>query len=110
MMSPNDHPTSPENNASADDTHRLTEVQDSLREVQVLLAQQKRVENLVHRQDMPRQELIETMVHKQHLSALRDKLTQMPPADVARILEALPQDESLHGQLLVTQSVDHLYR
>ncbi|AJP49674.1 magnesium transporter [Rugosibacter aromaticivorans] len=73
----------------------MAEVQDSLREVQTLLARQKRVENLVHRQDMPRQELIETMVHKQHLNALREKLTQMPTADVARILEALPQDESL---------------
>ncbi|TBR10600.1 MAG: magnesium/cobalt transporter CorA [Rugosibacter sp.] len=75
--------------------NRLAEVQDSLREVQTLLAQQKRVESLVHRQDMPRQELIESMVHKQHVNALRDKLAQMSTADVARILEALPQDESL---------------
>ena len=95
MTSPNDNSTTPENSVPADDTNRLAEVQDSLREVQALLAQQKRVENLVHRQDMPRQELIETMVHKQHVSALRDKLTQMSTADVARILEALPQDESL---------------
>ncbi len=95
MTSPNDNSTTPENSDPADDMNRLAEVQDSLREVQALLAQQKRVENLVHRQDMPRQELIETMVHKQHVSALRDKLTQMSTADVARILEALPQDESL---------------
>ena len=95
MTSPNDNSTSPENNTLSDDTHRLAEVQDSLREVQTLLAKQKRVENLVHRQDMPRQELIETMVHKQHLNALREKLAQMSTADVARILEALPQDESL---------------
>ncbi|MDO9450280.1 MAG: CorA family divalent cation transporter, partial [Rugosibacter sp.] len=95
MTSSNDNSTSPENNTLSDDIHRLAEVQDSLREVQALLAKQKRVENLVHRQDMPRQELIETMVHKQHLNALREKLAQMSTADVARILEALPQDESL---------------
>ncbi|MDO8315221.1 MAG: magnesium/cobalt transporter CorA [Rugosibacter sp.] len=95
MTSPNDNSTVPENNIPPDDMNRLAEVQDSLREVQTLLAQQKRVENLVHRQDMPRHELIETMVHKQHVNALRDKLAQMSTADVARILEALPQDESL---------------
>ncbi len=95
MTSSNDNSTVPESNIPPDDMNRLAEVQDSLREVQTLLAQQKRVENLVHRQDMPRQELIETMVHKQHVNALRDKLAQMSTADVARILEALPQDESL---------------
>ncbi len=95
MTSPNDNSTVPESNIPPDDMNRLAEVQDSLREVQTLLAQQKRVENLVHRQDMPRHELIETMVHKQHVNALRDKLAQMSTADVARILEALPQDESL---------------
>jgi|GWRWMinimDraft_8_1066016.scaffolds.fasta_scaffold02137_2 magnesium transporter len=95
MTSSNDNSTVPENSTPPDDMNRLAEVQDSLREVQTLLAQQKRVENLVHRQDMPRHELIETMVHKQHVNALRDKLAQMSTADVARILEALPQDESL---------------
>ncbi|MES2236801.1 MAG: magnesium/cobalt transporter CorA [Pseudomonadota bacterium] len=95
MTSSNDNPTVPESNIPPDDMNRLAEVQDSLREVQTLLAQQKRVESLVHRQDMPRQELIESMVHKQHVNALRDKLAQMSTADVARILEALPQDESL---------------
>jgi magnesium transporter len=95
MTSPNDHSTPQEAGDAAGHEHRLAEVQDRLREVQALLAQQKRVESLVHRQDMPRQALIETMVHKQHVSALRGKLAQMSTADVARILEALPQDESL---------------
>ncbi|MDD2948836.1 MAG: magnesium transporter, partial [Rugosibacter sp.] len=95
MTSPPDSTVTAETPDLPDDAQRLAEVQDSLREVQTLLAQQKRVESLVHRQDMPRQALIETMVHKQHLNALRDKLANMAPANVARILEALPQDESL---------------
>ncbi len=91
MNPPIDNPALPEHN----EPHPLGDVQDSLREIQALLARQKRVESLVHRQDMPRHELIETMVHKQHMNELRDKLARMTPADVARILEALPQDESL---------------
>jgi magnesium transporter len=78
-----------------DIAHSAADVEGSLRVVQALLAQQKRVEGLVHRQDMPRRDLVENLVHKQHLAALRDKLAQFPAAIVARILEALPQDESL---------------
>jgi magnesium transporter len=88
---PDTSPTPPERK----EAHALADVHNSLREIQELLARQKRVESLVHRQDMPRHELIETLVHKQHLNALRDKLAQLAAADIARILEALPQDECL---------------
>ena len=70
-------------------------LQLDLREVQDLLARQRRVENLVHRQDMPRHELVEGLVHKQHLNELKQRLEHMTPARIARILEALPQDEGL---------------
>lgn len=72
-----------------------TAVQLDLREVQELLARQKRVESLVHRQDMPRHELVENLVHKQHLNELKHRLEAMPSARIARILEALPQDDGL---------------
>jgi magnesium transporter len=79
-----------------DEPHHQDDVQDSLREVQVLLARQKRVENLVHRQDMPRHELVENLVHKQHVAELRQQARRaMHPADIAYILEALPLDERL---------------
>jgi len=78
-----------------DEPHHQDDMQDSLREVQVLLARQKRVENLVHRQDMPRHELIENLVHKQHVAELQHRLDDMHPADIAYILEALPLDERL---------------
>ncbi len=71
--------------AERNPTEQPDNLQDSLREVQALLARQKRVEGLVHRQEMPRHDLDE----------LRGKLAQMDPAGIARILEALPQDECL---------------
>ncbi len=73
-----------------DEPHHQDDVQDCLREVQVLLARQKRVENLVHRQDMPRHDLVENLVHKQHLTELQRKLEDLHSADIAYILEALP--------------------
>ena len=86
-----DQPTPPDR----DEPHHQDDVQDTLREVQVLLARQKRVENLVHRQDMPRHELVENLVHKQHIAALQQRLDALHPADIAYILEALPLDERL---------------
>lgn len=71
------------------------DVQQSLREVQELLARHRLVEGLVHRQEMPRHELVENLVHKQHIAELRDRLDALHPADVAYILEALPLDERL---------------
>ena len=51
------------------------------------------VEALVHRQEGPRQELVENLVHKLHLVELQKLLDGMHPADVAYILEALPQEQ-----------------
>jgi magnesium transporter len=70
-------------------------LQNRLAEVKVLLARQKLVEDLVHRQDMPRHDLVEGMVHKQRLNELRHMLERMLPADIAFILEALEPDERL---------------
>ena len=66
-----------------------------LRDIRELFARQKRVEDLVHRQDMPRQELVEQLVHKENLAKLSQKLEQLHAADIAYILEALPLDERL---------------
>ena len=71
--------------------------QDQLRLVEELLARHKRVEHLVHRQsgDGGRHGLVENLVHKQHLEELRAKLRHMPSDAIARILEALPPDDSV---------------
>jgi magnesium transporter len=85
-----------EEEAEAEARQRAEE-QDKLRLVEQLLARQKRVESVVHRQghDGPRQQLVENLVHVQHLEELRAKLEAMPSDAIARILEALPPDDSL---------------
>ena len=82
------------------------DVQQHLREVQALLARQKVAEDLVHRQDMPRHELVENLVHKQHEAALRNKLDTLHSADVSYSLEALPLEERLYVRDLVKAERD----
>ena len=87
-----EHPTLPPP-ATID---RKTE-EDNFRLVANLLSRQKRVETLVQRQthDGPRHHLVESMVHKQHLAELQAKLMPMQADSIARLLEALPPEESL---------------
>ncbi|MFM9970566.1 MAG: magnesium transporter [Burkholderiales bacterium] len=68
----------------------LEDLQEDLHEVQELLRRHKLIENLTHRQEQPRQELVESLVHKQGDAVLRAKLDRMHPADIAYVLEALP--------------------
>ncbi len=87
------------------EARQLAEEQDQLRVIEVLLARHKRVESLVHRQvnDGPRHQMVENLVHKQNLEELRAKLASLPSESVARILEALPPDDSLLVWELVSQ-------
>src|SRR5688572_14068039 len=71
------------------------DLQQSRRDVQELLLRQGMVEGLVHRQEMPKHDLVEQLVHKQHLAELRSKLDRLHPADIAHSLEALPPEERL---------------
>lgn len=74
--------------------HAADDVQQHLREVQELLARNRLVEGLVHRQEeMPRHELVEQLVHKQNVAALQERLDSLHPADIAFILEALPRED-----------------
>ncbi|HSA91194.1 MAG TPA: magnesium transporter [Burkholderiales bacterium] len=92
----NDAPTRLE----VEDLHR------NLHEVQELLAKQKVVESLVERQEMPKHDLVEKLVHKQHLAELRGKLERLHAADIAYILEALPLEERLAAWDLVKADRD----
>ncbi|KAF7600658.1 MAG: magnesium and cobalt transport protein CorA [Candidatus Dactylopiibacterium carminicum] len=78
-----------------DDAKRDEILQVHLQEVQALLSRHRVVENLVRRQDMPRHDLVEGLVHKQNLVELQKKLDALPADGIARILEALPHNESL---------------
>jgi magnesium transporter len=53
------------------------------------------VEGLVSRQEMPRHELVETLVHKENLGQLGHLLNGLDSTEVARILEALPSEDRL---------------
>lgn len=71
----------------------LENVQDHFATVKDLLNRQKLVENLVHRQEMPRHDLVESLVHKQNLVELERLLDKLSTTVIARILEALSEDE-----------------
>jgi magnesium transporter len=66
-----------------------------LSEVQLLLARQRRVEALLQKQDMPRHDLVEGLVHRQHLVELHNLLRRLPASEVAHVLEALPEEDRI---------------
>jgi len=70
-------------------------VQESLEQVTALLHKHELVEGLVQRQDGPRQDLVENLVHKLHLVELQKLLDGLHPADVAYVLEALPLEQRM---------------
>jgi magnesium transporter len=74
---------------------RTEGVREALEQVKVLLQKHRMVEGMVHKQDMPRHELVESIVRRQNDAELQKKLDKLHPADVAYILEALPLDERL---------------
>ena len=79
----------------ADPAETQPSVQDTLQRVTELLRRHELVENLVHRQQGPRQELVENLVHKLHLVELQKLLEVLHPADVAYILESVPIEQRL---------------
>jgi len=81
-------------------------LQRHLRDIEQLLAKQRLVEDMVHRQQMPHRELVESITHRQHLARLRRKLDLLHPADIAWILEALPLAERLYVWDLVKADKD----
>ncbi len=84
--------------AEVREPHYTENVQDHLQKVQTLLEKHALVEDLAHRQEMPRaerHELVDKLLHKRHLAELREILESLHPADIAYILEALPIEQRL---------------
>jgi magnesium transporter len=73
--------------------------QDKLNEnialVRDLLEKQKLVETIVHERETPKKDLVESLVHRQHLVELQTKIERMHTGDIAHILEVLPLDDRL---------------
>lgn len=72
-------------------------------QVSEMLKKQKRVAGLVHSQAMPRQDVVETLLQRQHLAELQNMLAQLSAAEVGSLLDALVIDEA---QLLWAQIAD----
>jgi magnesium transporter len=68
---------------------------DNLQRVTELLRRQDVVESLVRRSQGPRQELVQTLVHRMHLVELQKQLAELHPADVASLLETVPLEQRL---------------
>ncbi|HLF96460.1 MAG TPA: magnesium transporter [Methylococcaceae bacterium] len=81
-------------------------LQQHLIQVLDLLSKQKLEETLLQHQTMPRHDLVETLLHKQHQAALQHKLDQLHAADIAYILEALPLEQRLAVWKLVKSEQD----
>ncbi|MDO9601749.1 MAG: magnesium/cobalt transporter CorA [Rhodocyclaceae bacterium] len=77
-------------------------LEQHLSKVQLLLSRHRRIEDLVHRQDMPHHDLVEDLVHRQHLTELQRLLEALTAAEIARILEALPDED----RVVTWQQVD----
>ncbi|MFZ2450208.1 MAG: CorA family divalent cation transporter [Methylovulum miyakonense] len=67
-----------------------------------ILLKQKLIADLVHKQDMPHHDLVESLVRKENMAQLQQILNHLPSAEIAHILEGLP----LEDQLLIWDQLD----
>jgi magnesium transporter len=65
-----------------------------LQKVTEILSRQKLVEEMVHVADMPRHEMVETLVQRQHMAELRNLLEPLPAEEIALILDELDKDSA----------------
>ena len=90
----------------ADVDEKRTAAQDPLQQVTELLRRHRLAEELAQRQETPRQEQAHDLAQRTNLVGLERRLNELHPADVARILEALPVDDRLLVWELVRQERD----
>lgn len=65
-------------------------IRDTIKE---LLKRQRLLEEAPQRQSLPRQEVVESVVQKQHLSEVRSLLAGLAPAEIAEIIDELDPEE-----------------
>lgn len=66
----------------------------SLESIKDLLNKQKLVEGMIHSRAMPRQDIVETLVHKQHLATLESLMATLPTGEIGNVLESLPVEDA----------------
>lgn len=66
----------------------------SLEAIRDLLHKQKLYEGLIHGQQAARQDIVETLVHRQHLVEISHLLNKLPSEEIGRMLEELPLEDA----------------
>ena len=72
------------------ESERKESLADIISQINQLLDKHKLVEDLVNKQEQPKQNLIKNLVSRQNLAKLENLLNDLHPADIADILESLP--------------------
>lgn len=70
-------------------------IDKKLSSIKNLLAKQNLVGNLIHRQEMSRQDIVESLVQKQNSIELERLIKKLEVNEIARILEALSEQERI---------------
>jgi len=65
-----------------------------LEKVKDILARHRMIDGVIYVQGMPRKEIVESLVQRQHLAELRNLLDPLPSEEIATILESLDRDEA----------------
>ena len=87
------------------ESERRESLADVIEQINQLLDKHKIVEDLVERQDQPKQRLIQNLVSKQNQNKLKKLLDDLHPADIADILESLPiEQRSIIWELVRSES------
>jgi magnesium transporter len=60
-----------------------------------LLEKRRVTEEMVRKQDIPHHDLVETLVRKQNLARIQQLLSELPPPEIAALLEILPETEQI---------------
>jgi len=69
-------------------------LETTAREIAVLLGKQQIIQDLSRRQSSsPKQEVLDTLLSRQHDVELKGRLRKLHPADIAYVLESLPPEE-----------------
>ncbi|HEX6737010.1 MAG TPA: magnesium transporter, partial [Vicinamibacteria bacterium] len=68
-------------------------LEQALRQVSEILERQRVLEELTHRQQTSKRELLESLVQRQNQADLANHVRHLHPADLASVLESLPPEE-----------------
>ncbi len=66
----------------------------SLEKVSEMLKKQRRVESIIHVQSMPRHDMVESLVQKQHVAELLNLIERLSSEEIGGILDALPVEDA----------------